>query len=268
MSKNNVESSKSLGKREAALISKLAAERLTIFSAAEVCRFLNCRRNSAYRMLYSLKQKGWVREIVSGKYQLLTMGGQPTEDLLVLACNLVWPSYISFWTALNYYKFTEQAPKTIFLATTGRKKEIKIDDARVQFIQLSPQRFFGYTKVDHICIAEKEKAIIDSLMFPRYVALSEVCKALSAAGEEVSLERLVEYAARMENASLNKRLGFLIELLGLKLAPEPLKTIRMNIGRGYSLLDPTKQRSKIYDKRWMLNVNATSEDLLYWRRVE
>ncbi len=267
MNKKNVESSKSLGKREAALLSKLAVERLTIFSAAEVCRFLNCSRNSAYRMLYSLKRKGWVKEVVRGKYQLLTMGGQPTEDLLALACNLVWPSYVSFWTALNYYKFTEQAPKTIFLATTKRKREIKMGDVRVQFVQFSPKRFFGYTKVDRICIAEREKAIIDSLIFPRYVALSEVCKALSAAGGEVSFEKLVDYAMKMENASLNKRLGFLIELLGLKLAPGLLETIRMNIGRGHSLLDPTKRRSKIYDRRWMLNVNVASGDLLYWRRL-
>ena len=267
MSKKNVESLKSLGKREAALLSKLATERLTIFSVAEVCRFLGCSRNSAYRMLYSLKQKGWVRSVVAGKYQLLTMAGQPTEDLPVLACNLAWPSYISFWTALNYYKFTEQTSKTIFLATTRRKREIRIGDVRVQLVQLDQKRFFGYTRVDRICIAEKEKAIVDSLTFPRYVALSEVCKALDAASGEVSFEKLVEYTIRMGNASLNKRLGFLIELVGVKLAPELLKTIRMNIGRGYSLLDPTKPRSKIYDKRWMLNVNVLGEDLLYWRRV-
>ena len=265
MNKKDVKNYKSLGKLEAALLSELVTEELSIFSAAEVCRFLGCSKNSAYRMLYSLNRKGWIRRVTGGEYQLLTLTGQPIEDVLVLACNLIWPSYISFWTALNYYKLTEQAPRTLFLATTGRKREIKMGNVAVQFVQLSPKRFFGYTKVDHVCIAEKEKAIVDSLLFPRYVALSEVCKALDAA--EVSFEKLVEYATRMGNASLNKRLGFLLEILNIKLPPKLLKRLRTSVGRGYSLLDPTKRPSKNYNKRWMLNVNVTIDDLLYWRKV-
>jgi len=267
MYKENVESSKSLGRREAALLSKLAAERLTIFSPTEVCRLLGCKRNAAYQIVYSLKRKGWIKWLTGGKYQLLTLAGLPTEGLLALACRLVWPSYVSLWTALNYYKLTEQVPKTIFLVTTGRKREKKLGEVRVQFVQLSQDRFFGYTKVDDVCMAEKEKAIVDSLLFPRYVSLGEVCKALGAAREEFSLEKLVEYSMRMKNASLLKRLGFLIELLDIRLAPKLLESLQRRIGKGYSLLDPTRARSGNYNNRWLLNINVPKEELIYWRRV-
>jgi len=267
MYKKNVESSKSLGKREAALLSKLAAERLTIFSPTEVCRFLGCKRNAAYRIVHSLKRKGWVKGLTGGKYQLLTLAGSPTEDLLVLACSLVWPSYVSLWTALNYYKLTEQVPRAIFLVTTSRKREKKLGDVRVQFVQLSRDRFFGYARIDNICMAEREKAIVDSLSFPRYVSLSEVCKALDAAREEISFEKLIEYSIKMKNASLLKRLGFLIELLDIKLAPKLFKSLQRRIGKGYSLLDPTRPRFGNYNKRWLLSVNVGREELIYWRRV-
>lgn len=267
MRKKNVESSKSLGGREAALLSKLAAERFTIFSPTEVCRLLGCKRNTAYRVVHSLKRKGWIKGLTGGKYQLLTLAGLPTEDLLALSCRLVWPSYVSLWTALNYYKLTEQVPRAISLVTTGRKQEKKLGEVRIQFVQLSKDRFFGYTRIDNVCIAEKEKAIVDSLLFPRYVSLGEVCKALDAAREEVSFEKLIEYSIRMKNASLLKRLGFLMELLNIRLAPRLLKSLREPIGKGYSLLDPTRPKSGNYNKRWLLNINVSKEELIYWRRA-
>lgn len=198
---------------------------------------------------------------------MLTLAGAPTEDLLALSCRLVWPSYVSLWTALNYYKFTEQVPKAIFLITTGRKREKKLGEVTVHFIQVNPERFFGYTRVNNVCIAEREKALVDSLLFSRYVPLDEVCKALDAARREISFEKLVEYSMRMKNGSLLKRLGFLMELLGIRLAPRSLKLLRGRISKGYSLLDPTRPKSRNYNKRWLLNVNVSKEELLYWRRV-
>lgn len=198
---------------------------------------------------------------------MLTLAGSPTEDLLALSCRLVWPSYVSLWSALNYYKLTEQAPKEIFLITTSRKQERKLGEVVVHFVQVDQGRFFGYTRIDNVCIAEREKAIVDSLLFPRYVSLGEVCKALDAAREEISFEKLIEYSTRMKNASLLKRLGFLMELLNIRLAPRLLKSLRELIGKGYSLLDPIRPKSGNYNKRWLLNVNVSKEELIYWRRV-
>ena len=265
--KKNVKKYKTLGRSESKLITELSKRKLNIFNVDDVCKILNSNKNYAYQIIHSLKNKEWIKKITAGKYELLSLSEKPKEDLLAISCNIVWPSYVSFWTALNFYKFTEQSPRTIFLATTKRKMQKKINSTTVQFIQIKPDRFFGYTKVDNICIAEKEKAIVDSLLFPRYVSLDETCKSLENAKKEISFEKLVDYTVRMGNFSLNKRLGYLIELLKIKIDPELIQTLQENINRSCSLLDPTKPKSKQYDKRWFLNVNFPKEDLLYWREI-
>jgi len=48
--------------------------------------------------------------------------------------------------------------------------------------QISKKRFFGYVSIGNITIAEKEKAIIDSLLFPKYAGgIKEVRFALENA---------------------------------------------------------------------------------------
>ncbi|MBL7170033.1 MAG: hypothetical protein ISS48_03365 [Candidatus Aenigmarchaeota archaeon] len=265
--KKNVERYKTLGKNESKLITKLTRQGLSIFDANDVSKILDCNKNYAYQIIHSLKKKNWIRLITSGEYELLSFSEKPKQDILIISCNLIWPSYISFWTALNFYKFTEQSPRTIFLATTKRKTQKKIDSTKIQFIQIKPERFFGYTKIGDICIAEKEKAIIDSLLFSRYVSLDEICKSIENSRKEISFEKLINYSIRMDNLSLNKRLGYLIELLKIKIDPKLIQILQKNISRSYSLLDPTKPKSNKYNKRWFLNINILKKDLLYWKEI-
>lgn len=252
---------KTLGKKEFIIIKTLKESNLNLFSAPQAAKVLDMEVKKLYPFLFTLKQKGWIKEIENGKYILLDIMGLPQASLFSVVTNMHWPSYISLLTALNYYGLTEKVSRVIYIITTKRKSPLKFDNTTVKFVRIKPNKFFGYVKVQDFLIAEKEKAIVDSLYFIRYVGIDEICKSLYNAKNEISLDKLIEYAEKMRNSSLLRRLGYLLDLLKFKV-PEGLMTSK---AKGYALLDPTGEKKGVYDKRWMLLVNRSKKELLEWR---
>lgn len=254
---------RSLSKSEFAFVEAL--EKIDFFDADTAQKILGWKKEKLYRIFFNLKRKGIMEEI-DGRYRIVLFSRE--MDMLQLSCKLLWPSYVSFWSALNFYKFTEQLPRTLFLATTKKSKSIVFKDKKIVFVKLSPKRFFGYTKINDIVIASKEKALIDSLLFPRYSGgIAEVFKCLCNAWSEVEKNILIEYAFRIGNKSLLKRLGFLIELGNLKIDKKILESIKRKIGRGYSKLEPENSKKGEYEKKWGLIINIPREQLLEWRKI-
>ena len=230
-------------------------------------KITSLERSQIYPLLFSLKRKGWVKEVEKGKY-VTTVFGTIETSIFSIATNLTWPSYISFWSALNYYGFKEQAPKTITVATTKKKKEVKFEDVTIKFITLSPKRFFGYIRLEDFTIAEKEKCIIDSLLLPRYSGgINEISKAIHLAIEDIMLEKLVDYAIKIGNKSVVKRLGYILKKLNIEIPKDLEKRMKKNIGKGFSLLDPSKPKTNIYDREWLLIINIPEEKLQEWREI-
>src|SRR3990172_3232881 len=63
---------------------------------------------------------------------------------LVLATRLVEPSYVSFWSALHFYGWTEQAPRQIQVANTRWSGRRRLDAYAFSLVRVAPRRFFGY----------------------------------------------------------------------------------------------------------------------------
>ena len=195
-------------------------------------------------MIKALKKKKAIEAIKGGLYAL-----QGANELAI-GSYLNWPSYLSFWSALSYYGFTDQLPKTMFYAATRFKKRIN----NYKYVTISKKRFFGYTKVGDVIIAEKEKAIIDSLLFPKYAGgIKELAVCIKVAIKELDKNKLVDYATKTESKAALRRLGFILELIGLK--EKILKKIAKRIGKGYELLDPSLPKKNNLNKRWLLDVN-------------
>ncbi|MEW6294909.1 MAG: hypothetical protein AB1467_01270 [Candidatus Diapherotrites archaeon] len=268
MKKRKINVKSSISPKEFFLLEKILNAGLPYFEVGNLQKLSGLSREECYKIIYSLHKKKIIKRIEGGKYSVEVFGSYANP--LALASFSVWPSYISFWSALSVYKFTEQLPETIFIATTKRKQDIQRKELRVKYVTLSKKRFFGYkfegTKKERIIIAEKEKALIDSLFLPRHAGgLSETTKALFNAWSELNQKKLAGYCLRMNNKSLNKRLGYLIELLDLKTEPTILKKLQKRIGRGYSKLDSTLPKSNEYNKKWNLIIN--NKKLLEWREI-
>ena len=218
-------------------------------------------RRRAYRLIAQLKDKTLITEVEKGKYLLL--GLEPERVLsnpLFIASHLVAPAYVSYWSALHFYGFTEQVPLTTFVATTKKKRPVTFQDFRFRFVTVKPGKFFGYRREVvgdlPVTVADEAKAIVDSLDLPDYAGgVEEIAKALRAALDTVEVETLVRYANRMGDKSLGSRLGYLLEMLdqpaeGLIRSASPVK------------LDVSGSRSGKTDSQWQVIVNVPEDGLI------
>jgi predicted transcriptional regulator of viral defense system len=234
---------------------------LFYFTPSLLADLLSLKRRQTYRLIARLKDEGLVDEVEKGKYLLL--GLEPERVLsnpIFIASHLVTPAYVSYWSALHYYGFTEQVPLTTFVATTKKKRPVTFRNFRFRFVTIKPHKFFGYRREMlgdlPVVVADEAKAIVDSLDLPHYAGgVIEIAKALQAALETVDVPTLVSYANRMEDKSLGSRLGYLLETLGcpaegLISSVSPIK------------LDPSRPRIGCTDARWQVVANISEAEMM------
>lgn len=230
-----------LSKLENRAHEKLKTNNFAVFKAKDLEMLLKISKTKAYNLIKALKNKGTIKKKKGFFYF-------SDADEFAVASNVHFPAYVSFWSALNYYGFSDNTPRKIFLATTKYSKEIE----KFKYVCLSKKRFFGYVSVGKIVLAEKEKAIIDSLLFPKYSGgIKEIKFSLDRAFQEIDKNKLIDYALKMRSKAVIRRLGFLLEILGFK----NLSKLKKNIGKGYELLEPTLQKKNNLNKTWLLDVN-------------
>ncbi|MFZ3077456.1 MAG: type IV toxin-antitoxin system AbiEi family antitoxin [Candidatus Aenigmatarchaeota archaeon] len=254
---------KSLSRAESYLLSRLSEERREIFTSRDVIRVLGKSYAESRKIISNLKAKRWIERLEAGKYLIipLSAGVKPkyTEHEFIIGSKLAEPYYIGYWNALNYYHLTEQIPFSVFIAITKRKSNRKILDVNYVFVTLTRKKFFGYTAVNiagkNINISDKEKTIADCMDYPEYCGdITEVAKALKS--EDISFRKIVDYAIKMGNATIIKRLGYLSETLNIGLDEKLKKKMLENISKGYSVLDTSiKSRKGKYNERWKLLIN-------------
>jgi predicted transcriptional regulator of viral defense system len=234
---------------------------LFYFSPSVLADLLSLERRQTYRLIARLKDEELVEEVEKGKYLLL--GLEPEQVLsnpLFIASHLVTPAYVSYWSALHYYGFTEQVPLTTFVATTKKKRPVSFRDFRFRFVTIKPHKFFGYRREMlgdlPVVVADEAKAIVDSLDLPRYAGgVTEIAKALRAALETVDVPTLVSYANRMGDKSLGSRLGYLLETLG-----HPVEGLISSISP--IKLDPSRPRSGRTASRWQVVANISEAEMI------
>jgi len=214
-------------------------------------------------ILSRLEKKGWIERIEKGKYIVIPLGakkGRYTLHEFVLGSYLVDPCIISYWSALNYYGFTEQIPRTVFIQTTSRKKhqEVTIFGIPYKIIRIKEEKIFGIKKEwfeeTKIRLTNREKTIIDCLDKPQYAGgIIEVAKALRT--EEYDKKTLVKYAKKINNTGVIRRLGYICDFLQIPINLPKIKT------RNYLKLDPILPVTNKLNAKWNLIINEKLGDL-------
>ncbi|MFW6305073.1 MAG: type IV toxin-antitoxin system AbiEi family antitoxin domain-containing protein [Candidatus Saliniplasma sp.] len=236
-----------------------------IFTIDDVRSNTDMSDEALKKFLYRLNKEGWIEQIERGKYMQLPIGvkkGEYTVNEFIIGSMLVDPHCIAYWSALHHYGFTEQIPSTVFVQTTSRKKyrRIEVFEINYRIVRLIPKKFFGITKERFenkiVNITDKEKTIVDCLDKPKHCGgLIEVVKGLVE--EDYDPVRLVEYAEKIGNTGVIRRLGFLRDHYDLEIeVPRLDKSIR-----NYLLLDPTMPDSGEKNSEWGLTVNLDEREL-------
>jgi len=251
-----------LGEKEAFLVKSLAEERKAIFTIEDASRLVG---SSAKKIVHRLAIKKWVLPLKRGLYAMvpLEVGVKGSDAFVVhnfvVASMLVEPYYIGYWSALNHHGLTDQIPRTSFIATTKTKHPLQVLDAEYYFVKLTDRKFFGWQQVeieDHIVrISDPEKTVADCLDHPEHCGgIDQIARAVYFSHEEINLKRVVEYAQRMGNRTIIKRLGYMLEETGLLSNYEKLFE-GYKPSTGFPRLDPLSPKTGKHNSKWNLLIN-------------
>ena len=209
-------------------------------------------------LLFRMARDGRIEKVEKGKYIIIPLGaekGKYTLNEFIIGSLLVTPYSVAYWSALNFYGLTEQIPNTVFLQTTSRKKKqaTEVFGVRYRIVRVKEEKFFGIRKEwiedTQVNITDKEKTILDCLDKPQYCGgVIEVVKALKY-GSELDKIKLVEYAQKLDNSGVIRRLGYLCEFLAIDIDIPEIKT------RNYLLLDPPMPHKGPKNAKWRLIIN-------------
>jgi predicted transcriptional regulator of viral defense system len=257
------------------LVRRLAREGDWIFTSARARQLapeVGLSDGYLRQALHHLTNAGWLVRLRKGLYALSsTVPGIPSAHEFEIAMALLDPAAISHWSALHHHGLTDQAPRKVFVLTTtetsvprarGRRAQhakngLLVGETSFQFVQVKPERFFGTAKVwvgeARVTITDPERTLLDGLSLPHYCGdFAEVLHAFETRGSDLDLERIIEYALRLDAATV-KRLGWVLEHQGMdasrleQLAALPIK--------GYRKLDPTGPRKGPCHRKWMIQEN-------------
>lgn len=259
--------------KESLLLSKLEKSGIEIFSVGQVTSMFDFTPAVASKVVHKLSVDGRLRRIQKSTYIVVPKGHNPevyTLPATLIASALVKPYYLSYWTALHYYGWTEQPSRTVFVATTKLKIPVTVSGVTFKFVKLRQPRFFGFTlhKIDghEVFIAEPEKTIVDCLDQPRYCGeIVEIAKGLWYGRKEFDFEKMRRYALRMENGAIIKRLGFLMEVLGVG-SKSLRNSLKAHKTSGYAPLDTGVRGKGTYNNDWNLFVNVSEYNLTEWMK--
>lgn len=269
------ETARTLGKTGSDLLTDMTRQGKRIFTFKDAVRAYGSSGQSLRELLSTLVKRGWLQRVEKGKYLILPFEAgrerEWTEHEFIIASYLIEPYYIGFRSALNYYGYTEQISRTVFIASTRRKlkSSLEISGVTYRFVTMSERKFFGTKKISidgyQVNISEPEKTIVDCLDQLRYCGgISEVAKALWYGRDELDLVKMAEYSRRYSNRAASQRLGYLIEMLGLK-TEKAADILLQSISKRYAALDTLSEPKGKYIDRWKVIVNVPDDELSQWK---
>jgi len=255
---------KPLGSKEVDLLTFFGDK--AIFTLAEARKALPSIPSGQFpQFVHRLLKKGWIARIRAGQYAIIPLSSGTTRTPQIheflVGMELVKPAAIAYLSAMNHHGFTEQLPRIVYIATDHRVSSGQRTSLGFTFKIVSQRKskFFGLQKswIDErpFTVTDPEKTIIDGLDLPANVGgISIIIDALRNHWDQFSERRLFEYAKRIGNSTVSKRLGFLMEALGVG----DVEALRgsTTLRSGFPRLDPTLPASGRFNRRWGLLVNV------------
>ena len=254
---------KSLSKDEVYLISRAEFEKQKLITT-QFAQKLFPDKNKASRVLVFLTQKGRLIRIEKGKYILVPIKApnqqwMPSEFVVADLWMGDAPYYIGYFTMYNYWGFTEQIPRTIFVLNTAKSCKKEINGIRYEAVKIDPKKYYGIEKIkvedQDVCVSDRERTLVDFAYNP-LGSMRNFELALQDNLKSIDIDKFIQYLKKFPVVSVRKRAGFLLEKLACQ--NKVLEPLRKSIGekRVLVLLDPYSQvRKGKINKEWKIIVN-------------
>lgn len=228
---------------------------------------LGLDRKSAAKTLARWCAQGWLQRVGRGIYTAIPLDARATEQVLedpwILVPSLFDSAYIGGWTAAEHWDLTEQLFRDIFVFTTRNIRARRRDVHGITFLlrHIQPDALFGTRNIWRgqikVQVSDIHRTIIDMLADPavgggiRHVA---ECFAAYFRLKEANSETLIQYAERLGNGAVFKRMGFLAETIPDQKALAEACGKRLT--HGNAKLDPALECPRLI-RRWRLWIPKT-----------
>ncbi len=230
----------------------------------DVVTALRLDRARAAQRLSRWAEQGWLRRVGRGAYvaaSIDTLGLKHVlDDPWVLVPALFAPAYVGGRTAAEHWGLTEQVFRDVVVMTARsvRRKRQERHGAIFSLKRVDQRKIFGicyvWRRQTRVPVSDVHRTIVDMLDDPAIGGgVQHVADCLSAylRRDDRDDDKLVEYAARLGNGAVFKRLGFLAEPMPGGSGLVPLCQRRLT--GGYADLDPGRG-GQIVATRWRLRV--------------
>lgn len=263
---------KTLGPRAAHLVVELNERRQQIFSLADVTDITGLSPPSARNLVANAEARGVITRLKPGLYNLVPFErGRDTShvsDPYLIARTLVGdaPYFISHGSALELHRMVTQPQLAIIVSCTKRLRPQHIHGYEFRFVEVKPEDVFGLTEIwitseEQVKVSDLERTIIDGLDHPQYVGgVTEVAKGLWMKRDTLQVDQLIDYALRLGNGAVIRRLGYLLEYYDLA-DPVALEPLRALLTPTYQRLDPLFPNEGRMLARWRIRLNIEPDEL-------
>jgi predicted transcriptional regulator of viral defense system len=264
---------KTLGPQAARLITTLYDENRVIFRLKDIGRILALNDANARNFVRKLVDRGVVTRLKPGLFILVPFElGKETEyagNPLVLARELVNGNdyYLSHGTAMEIHGMVTQPQLVIHVATPKKIRTMHVMGTEFRFIPCKSEWFFGLihhwvTKQEKVVISDLERTVIDGFRQPEHCGgVSEVAKGIWMRREAIHVNRLIEYALKIDVGAVIRRLGYIMELCEIG-SQADRKILLRHLTDTYVRLDPELPAEGKFIRRWRLQLNLPADELL------
>lgn len=221
----------------------------------------------AARKLAHWAEKGWLRRVRRGLYIPVPVDAERPEswsqDAMLVAAEVWSPCYFTGWSTASHWGLTEQVFRTAVLKTTHRVRtpHVRLLDADYLLAHTSRELMgWGLESVwreeVRLLFADPARTVVEILDAPRLGGgIRHAAEILDAYLVERDPHLLIEYAERLGNHAVFKRLGYLLEALG-RADPALIAACHARLSAGVALLDPDGPRGGPRVPRWSVRANV------------
>ena len=272
-----------IGSAAKRFIDRLIEKEIKYFGVRDATKVSECSDEATIQLLNRLVQAGWVVKLNRGRYAVLPEDGSGLNKLAVgrelargadyyfayASAMDVWgmpgegqtgsPSRVTIamkdvrWrprrtvlgTEYQFVKHLELPPRRLTRAGRNRQRP---QDWMVRGVEVAPGEW--------VRVSDLEWTIVSGLGRP------DLCGGVEAiAGwmemhrKDLSIERLMMYARVVSNRTAARRLGYLLEALGMQTEDSAL-SLSFSVFSSYGRLEPGRPAAGDLCRKWRLDVNA------------
>ncbi len=258
-----MQTSAGLGKESRKRLAEILRRTRGTVTVSQAAEALGIPSDRAAKMLARWAQQGWMSRVRQGLYVPVPLEARTAdvvlEDPWIIAEQLYSPCYIGGWTAAEYWGLTEQIFRTVLVMTTRKPRDRRPKFKGTGFLlrTISASALFGTKPVWRgqvkINVADSTRTVLDMLDDPALGGgIRPTVDVFHAyiGSDKKDTKLLIQYADRLGNGAVFKRLGFIAE----RYAPneqELTNACRARLTKGNAKLDPALPSDKLVSS-WRL----------------